>query len=79
LFGVSQKIIRSKLRKRRNSYLPEWIRVSEVPFSKAHTYRLIKAGLLESALFDALKLGRGVRLINRRSLEQLIERESSAK
>jgi hypothetical protein len=76
---VSQKFNRSKLRKRRDSYQPEWIRVSEVPFSKAHTYRLIKAGLLESALFDALKLGRGVRLINRRSLEELIQQEAASK
>jgi hypothetical protein len=51
---------------------PEWIRVQDVPFSKAHTYRLIKAKLLESALFDGLGLGRGVRLIRRSSLEALI-------
>jgi hypothetical protein len=62
----------------REKYQPEWIRVSDCPFSKAHVYRLIKAGLLKSALFDALGLGRGVRLINRRSLEQLIEREAAA-
>jgi hypothetical protein len=54
-------------------YKPDWIRVSECPFSKAHVYRLIRSGLLKSALFDALGLGRGVRLINRRSLEELIE------
>jgi hypothetical protein len=60
-------------------YQPEWIRIRDCPFSKAHVYRLIKAGLLKSALFDALGLGRGVRLINRRSLEELIGREAAAK
>jgi hypothetical protein len=63
----------------KTNYQPDWIRVSDVPFSKAHTYRLIRAGLLESALFDALKLGRGVRLISRRSLEELIAKEASSK
>jgi hypothetical protein len=58
-------------------YQPEWIRVDECPFSKAHVYRLINAGLLESALFDALKLGRGVRLIRRASLERLITQEAA--
>jgi hypothetical protein len=73
-----QKARRPKTRKRRPSgYQPEWIHVSEAPFSKAHVYRLINAGLLESALFDALKLGRGIRLIRRRSLEALIEREAA--
>ena len=74
---MSQRNSRSKLRKRRDSYQPEWIRISDCPFSKAHIYRLIKAGLLQSALFDALQLGRGVRLINRRSLEELIQKETS--
>jgi hypothetical protein len=65
-------------RSMQQKYQPDWIRVSDCPFSKAHVYRLIKAGLLKSALFDGLGLGRGVRLINRRSLEQLIEREAAA-
>jgi hypothetical protein len=60
---------------KKDRYEPEWIRVSDVPFSKAHTYRLIKAGKLKSALFDALQLGRGIRLISRRSLEQLLREE----
>ena len=76
---MNQKSPRSKRQKRLDTYQPEWLRVSECPFSKAHTYRLIKAGLLESALFDALKLGRGVRLIRRRSLEELIEQEATGK
>jgi len=74
---VNQKSLRSKRRKQLDTYQPEWLRISQCPFSKAHTYRLIKKGLLESALFDALKLGRGVRLVRRRSLEELIEREAS--
>lgn len=40
------------MNKSKGSYQPDWIRVSDCPFSKAHTYRLIKAGLLKSALFD---------------------------
>jgi hypothetical protein len=65
----------ASISKRPHRYEPDWIRVSECPFPKAHVYRLIKAGRLKSALFDALKLGRGIRLISRKSLEALLREE----
>jgi hypothetical protein len=66
-------------RRRQTNYQPDWIRVDDCPFSKAHVYRLIKLGKLKSGVFDPLGLGRGIRLINRRSLEELIEQELVAK
>jgi hypothetical protein len=63
---------------RQTNYQPEWIRIDETGFNKAHIYRLIKAGKLRSGLFDPFGSGKGIRLINRRSLEQLIEREIAA-
>jgi len=43
--------------KRWDAYMPDWIRISDCPFSKAHVYRLIKAGMLKSAVFDPFQAG----------------------
>lgn len=51
-----------------------WLRVSQLPFSRGYTYKLLASGALESVLIQSPGAKKGVRLIDGDSLDAYLER-----
>jgi hypothetical protein len=69
IFGVSVQLLSETNRNGR----PRWLRVNQLPFSRAIAYKLINSGAIASVLLRLPDSRKGMRLVDSDSLDRFLE------